>query len=311
MERFDLLCIGTAIADCLIRGFDPEPVSTYGYTADSCAFSAGGEAVNSSVTAAKLGLKTAILCSLGNDAAGSMIEKTLTDNGVYTGTVVKEDAPTPITVIFVNPDGNRRSITNLAHKRNYHPERYLDLIDCASAVSVGSLFRAPFNDPEIIRKVLERAKEKGIPVFADTKMPNFVRLGLEDIKDSLPFIDYIFPNEDESRYYTGKEDPEERADVFLSYGVKNAVIKIGAEGCLLKNAGGVIRLPAYRIDAVDATGSGDNFLAGFISEKLRGADDLQTLKFASACGAICATAVGACGALKSREQVLAFMEERG
>ena len=69
-----------------------------------------------------------------------------------------------------------------------------------------------------------------------------------------------------------------------------------------------IRLPACRICAADATGAGDNFVAGFASEILRGADREAALRFANACGAICTTAVGAGTALKSREQVLQFLE---
>ena len=59
---------------------------------------------------------------------------------------------------------------------------------------------------------------------------------------------------------------------------------------------------------MDATGAGDNFVAGFASELLRGSGDSEALRFANACGAICTTAVGAATALKSREQVLTFLE---
>ena len=144
-------------------------------------------------------------------------------------------------------------------------------------------------------------------MFADTKLPNFRFLKLADLRDSLPQIDYITPNEDEARYYSGKEEPEEMADVFLAYGVKNVIIKLGGKGCLFKNARGSIRLPACDIRAVDATGAGDNFVAGFVSEILRGASNEDALRFANACGAICTTAVGAGTALQNREQVLRFL----
>ena len=63
--KYDLICIGTALVDSIIRGFDPTPVSASGYRAESGSLCAGGEAVNASVAAAKLGLKTGILCALG------------------------------------------------------------------------------------------------------------------------------------------------------------------------------------------------------------------------------------------------------
>ena len=179
------------------------------------------------------------------------------------------------------------------------------------AILLGSLFRAPFDDPEGIRAVLGAAGKRGVPVFADTKLPNFRFLTLDDISDALPLIDYITPNEDEARYYTGQDAPEAMADVFLSYGVRNVVIKLGARGCFFKNAERSLSLPAFAIEAVDATGAGDNFIAGFASELLRGREVRDALLFADACGAICTTAVGAGTALRSREQVLDFLRCHG
>lgn len=115
---------------------------------------------------------------------------------------------------------------------------------------------------------------------------------------------YITPNEDEARFYSGKEDTEEMADVFLSCGVKNVIIKLGGNGCLFKNRGTTMKLPAYRIDAVDATGAGDNFIAGFVSEILRGSSCSDALRFANACGAVCTTMIGAGTAVNSREQII-------
>ena len=205
MKTYDLMCVGVALVDSIIRGFDPNPVSASGYRATSGSLNVGGEAVNEAMAA---------------------------------------------------------------------------------------------------------AKAEGQLVFADTKLPNFRVLTLEDLRDSLPLIDYITPNEDEARYFSGKEEPEDMADVFLGCGVKNVIIKLGGKGCFFKNAEEALRLPAFGITAVDATGAGDNFVAGFASEILRGASHADALGFANACGAICTTAVGAETALKSREQVLELIADR-
>ena len=58
-DTYDLICIGMALVDSIIRGFDPEPVSASGFRAESGSLNVGGEAVNEAVTAAKLGVKTA------------------------------------------------------------------------------------------------------------------------------------------------------------------------------------------------------------------------------------------------------------
>ncbi len=304
---YDVICIGTALVDSIIRGFDPCPVSASGYRAASNSLSAGGEAVNASAAAAKLGLKAAILCSLGQDAAGDIVRRELNRCGVSTDRIVPS-ASTPVTTIFVREDGTRQSITNEAHRFNFHPERDPSMFTDAKALVLGSLFRAPFDEPEIIRSVAARAKDAGQIVFADTKLPNFRRLTAEDIRDSLSMTDYITPNEDEARYFTGQHTPEKMADVFLELGVRNVIIKLGGEGCYLKNRTESIFSPAWEVRAADTTGAGDNFLAGFVSEILRGADHESALRFANACGAVCTTEAGASAALKSREQVLAWMK---
>lgn len=309
-ELYDITCVGAALVDSIVRGFDPAPVSASGYRALSGTLNVGGEAVNCSMAAAKLGLRTRILCALGRDAAGGMVLSALEQGGVYTGAVLRpEGYETPVSTLLVREDGTRQSITNAAHRQNFHPERYTEGFSSSRIVCLGSLFRAPFNDAEVLRGVLTAARKQGSLVFADTKLPNFHPLTLDDIGDMLPLIDYIFPNEDEARHYTGKTEPEDMADELLRRGVKNVIVKLGGQGCLFKNAGTSIRLRAFPIEAVDATGAGDNFIAGFASELLRGAGQEAALRFANACGAICATAVGASAALRDREQVLSFLME--
>ena len=310
-RSLDLICIGTALVDSIIRGFDPEPISASGYRAASGSLHVGGEAVNEAMAAAKLGLKTGILCSLGEDEAGEMVVRALRRCGVDTSRILRaKEHPTPVTTMFVRADGTRKSVTNGAHRYNFHPERDAARFADARALILGSLFRAPFDDPEIVLAVLRAARAAGQIVFADTKLPNFRFLTLDDLRGALPLIDYLTPNEDEAAYYSGKEDPDAMADVFLGYGVKNVVIKLGGKGCFFKNAEESILLPACDVLTVDATGAGDNFIAGFASELLRGASHAEALRFANACGAICTTAVGAAAALRDREQVLRLLERQ-
>ena len=308
--HMDILCAGVALVDSIIKGFDPEPVSASGYRAESGTLKAGGEAVNQSVAAARLGMKTGICCGLGNDEAGSLVLGYLQRNGVNTEhAVCSGEHATPVTTMFVRNDGTRKSITNTAHRYNFHPERYISCFSGVRAVIIGSLFRAPFDDPDIIFRVLRGARAAGLTVFADTKLPNFRVLGLDDVKEALPLIDYITPNEDEARYYTGKTDPAAMAETFLEYGVRNVIVKLGGKGCCFRNAREEINLAALPVQAVDSTGAGDCFIAGFASEILRGSSHKKALRFANACGAICTTAVGAGTALRDRDQVLQLLGE--
>ncbi len=306
----DLLFVGVALVDSIIRGFDPTPVSASGYRAESGTLSVGGEAVNGAMAAAKLGVPTSILCSLGQDSAGDLIVQALKSCGVMTDHIIRsKDHPTPVTTMFVADDGTRQSITNGSHRYNFHPEQYKETLCSAKAIVLGSLFRAPFDDPEVIRAVVKAAKDAGSMVFADTKLPNFRKISLDDIGDILPMIDCIFPNEDEAKYYSGKEEPEEMANEFLRRGIPAVTVKLGAKGCLYKDSKEKISMDAFPVKALDATGAGDNFLAGFAASKLEGRDTRGALAFAGACGAICTSAVGASTGLKNKAQVEEFLAQ--
>ena len=307
-QRADLICAGMALVDSLIRGFDPVPVSASGYRADSAALNVGGEAVNTAMAGAKLGLKTGIVCALGEDAAGDLVRGALKRAGVDIKHIVK-GPETPVTTLFIREDGSRRSVTNRSHRYNFHPEKDPAAFTGAEALLIGSLFRPPFDDPGIVYSVLKAAKDAGQIVIADTKLPYDRGLKARDLRDSFPMIDYLTPNEDEARYLTGMEDPEKMADVLLAFGAGHVIVKLGGGGVCMKSPGKTVRLPAYDVDAVDSTGAGDNFAAGFVSELLRGKSPEEALSFANACGAVCVTAMGAGTALKSREQVLRFMLE--
>ena len=99
------------------------------------------------------------------------------------------------------------------------------------------------------------------------------------------------------------------AEVFLAMGVGSVIIKLGARGCYYRDSGTVLSLPALPVRAVDATGAGDNFVAAFVSERLRGKDTEDALRFANACGALCTPAVGASSALRNRDQVLNLLRD--
>ena len=305
---FDITFIGTALVDSIVRGLDPTPVSATGYRAESGGLYVGGEAVNGSLAAAKLGLRPRILCSLGQDPAGDLVVSALEAGGVDTSAVLRSaDQSTPVSTLLVREDGSRRSITNAAHRYNFHPERYGECFARSRALVLGSLFRAPFDDPDVVAGILNAPEAEGALILADTKLPNFRKLTLDDLRESLPKIDYIFPNEDEGRYCTEQRDPEAMADVFLDYGVKNVIVKLGAQGCFFKNHRETLRLDAFPIRAVDATGAGDCFLAGFAASLLAGEDHKTALRFANACGALCTTAMGASAGLRDRAQAEAFL----
>ena len=87
--------------------------------------------------------------------------------------------------------------------------------------------------------------------------------------------------------------------------------KLGANGGLIKSdAGDRCHVPAWEIDAVDATGAGDAFSAGFVLSLLRDTELAEAGRYANAVGALTATGVGAIAPQPNHAEVVAFMGER-
>jgi sugar/nucleoside kinase (ribokinase family) len=126
----------------------------------------------------------------------------------------------------------------------------------------------------VVCELIRAAHESGAIVCADTKIPTFRSMRLEDLSPVLPMIDYIFPNETEAAFLSGIEESSgdcgKMADALLSKGIGHVVIKTGEKGCYAACREEQFTLPALRVPVVDTTGAGDNLVAGFLDALLRG-----------------------------------------
>ena len=289
----DVMCIGQAVVDCIVRGKEAQAYKKNVYRAESITLSAGGDAVNESSVLAELGHHVSICCGLGHDHAAGIILGEVEKHGVHTDHVqILDHFETPIANLTVNQDGSRGSINSKAVMlEGFLPDP--EIVKGAVIVSLASLFRAPFDRPEIIINLVKRAKEEGCIVCADTKLPTYRQIHMNDIREILPMIDYIFPNENEAAYYTGKDRYEEMAEAIHAMGVKNVIVKTGPHGCTVCGEKESFSLEARKVQAIDSTGAGDNFVAGFLSGILKGYSLRECTEYGTDCAAISVQYVGA------------------
>ena len=269
-DKTDVICLGQAVVDCITRGRENAPDGKLAQRADSIRLSTGGDAVNESFVLAGMGINAELVCGLGNDLAGTIIMGEARRRGVGTERIsIVEEMDTPVANLMVSADGSRYSVNSRATMLpGYLPGA--DAVKGARVVSFASLFRAPLDRKETIISLIRSAWEDGAVICADTKLPTFRELTLADISEVLPMVSYIFPNEKEAAFYTGEDSFPRMAEVFHSCGIKNVVIKAGAQGCFMSTGKDSFSLPALPVEAVDTTGAGDNFVAGFISGILEG-----------------------------------------
>ena len=270
----EVLCVGQAVVDCISRGVQGDPLGNGKTRAESITLNLGGDAVNESFVLASMGRRAGLMCAVGDDLAGRFVRQEAERRGVNTESVTTAyGIVTPVANMFVGLDGSRSSVTSRASMlEGYVPD--VDAVRSSGAriVSLASLFRAPLDQADTVCALVRAASESGAAVCADTKIPTYRPMKIEEIAGILPLIDYLFPNETEAAYLTGCRDLDDMGEALLDMGVRHVVIKTGEQGCRAYSAGERFSLPALSVPVVDTTGAGDNFAAGFMDELLRGGD---------------------------------------
>ena len=309
--RTDVVCVGAGGMDITTSLVDEKRVfrDMVNYV-DSITACPGGDALNEALTLGKLGHSVGFLGCIGEDVMGHALRSAAEACGVNMSSVkVSRTLPTQ-TVISLVAEGDNR--TFFFRKENASQRLDISCIDWdavenAKVLSFGSLLFCESFDGGQLLELFRRAKAHGVITCADIALSDEVKdlaVGLEKV---FPYIDYIFPNYEEAAALSGREDPEAISDYFLGLGVKNAIIKLGGDGCFAKGSEGVHRVPIFRVETVNTTGAGDNFLAGFISGLLQGLNMRERLVFGSATAALTVQVEGASDGVKSMEQVCAFL----
>ena len=135
---------------------------------------------------------------------------------------------------------------------------------------------------DVVKKVITLAKEKNCTVSFDMASFEVVRLFRKELAELLPLIDIIFANEDEAREFFAEEefDPQTALEK-LSAICPVAVVKVGSKGAWIKENEDVIHVDARMVKAIDTTGAGDLWQAGFLYGYLTG----RGIEFAGCLGA--------------------------
>lgn len=120
----------------------------------------------------------------------------------------------------------------------------------------------------------------------------------------------FLPNRDEARALTGREDPNEQAEIMARINPNcTMVITSGKAGSLIRRGEQVLRARIFEVDSIDESGSGDAFDAGFLVGMLMGWPLEETVQFASAVGASCTRALGCHDGVFTYEETLAFLSQ--
>jgi len=305
----DVMCIGDLVVDIFVKGVKEVPPPYNFAVPEAAQLHTGGDAVNTAVDLAKLGLSAGVIGKVGADDAGEFLIGRLKDLGVNANGVVRgRSGGTSVCFFIVSPEGTESYWYYRGASLEFsHEDVDLELVKQAKIVLVTGSYLIPAFDGEPTAKVLQAARANGQITAMD---PSHGSIGGDwtTIQPALPYADIFLPNLDQAEAISGVKGPEASADYFLSKGIKTVAIKMDERGCLIKTAEKCIRLPAYEVEVVDMNGAGDAYVAGFLAGVLKGWDLSLTGKFANAVAAANGRAVGCSACIPPFDDVVKFME---
>ena len=129
-------------------------------------------------------------------------------------------------------------------------------------------------------------------------------------------MNVLTPNETEASLLVGRKAADVSVDEartiateLQSRGVRHVIIKLGAKGCLLLEAGTGTHVPAPLVKAMDSTGAGDIFNAAFVVACSQRASRLDACQFAVHAAALSATRIGCQASVPTRAELDAYLRQ--
>lgn len=288
-KRKRVLSLGTVAMDIIIESQELPREDGFGFI-ESERLVPGGSAANVSVALARYGIEAYQAGKIGEDNYGYEFRKTLIEDGVSDKFLVtKPNGTTLHNYIITAPGGKHCIFANLGDsvidlQPEEIPENILDGID---------VFYTDLFSSRAAIFIAKLAKEKNISVLYNMQcVPSFMEtcgVAIEEIEEMISLSTIFSSGREGYLEMTGEKDYGKSIEMIFKRfpSLQGAICTAGSEGALWIDKEGLLNVEAFPIEAVDTTGAGDCFLAGFIysyfCERMNKKDALE---FASASAAI-------------------------
>lgn len=249
---------------------------------------AGGAASNTIRGLARLGHSCALAGRHGNDDLGEHYLRSF-DGLPVTTHFVTSTQHTAQVLCLITPDGDRtmRFFEGAAEEMG-PSDLSPSLFESCRLVVLESF---SFRNEGLLEKAMLLAKKAGAKVALGLSAFEIVREYRHLLHDLLPeYVDIVFANQDEAQALTGLS--EEKSALALAMLCDLAVVTHGPEGCWLAEGKSAFHHDTKRVDAIDATGAGDLFMAGFLCGHLNNRSLDQCAEIGSLLGAAVTRHIG-------------------
>ena len=251
--------------------------------------SAGGSAANTVVGLARLELKTGFIGKVASDQEGNFLLNEFRKEGVdVNGITVSEKGRSGSVMGFINPEGHRALYVDPG------VNDHIDFNDINLDYVSGAKF---LHMSSFVGECSFKAQKQLLEQLTDVKVsfdPGaiYARRGLEALKPIIKKTHVMFPNRIEVKLLTG-QDYREGAQTFIRLGVDLVVVKLGERGCYVTDGEESHLIEPYKVEAVDTTGAGDAFCAGFLYGLIKQKDMYECGRLGNFVASRCISQMGA------------------
>jgi ribokinase len=300
-DRLDVLVAGDLFVDLVMSGFASWPPSPgQEVFAERFYKEAGGGAAITACGLAKLGAKAGVLGMVGEVDGQWMLDR-LRSNHVNTSLIEQsKHEPTAVTVSLSSAT-ERTFLTYMGANR----ELPAMLQRCASRgefANARHLHLASAPEPAEAANLFLSIAEQGCSLSVDVGWhPEW--LSDARCREALRNVDIFLPNEREAALMTGETEPRRILEAFRKMGMKRVALKLGPLGSGLLYDEEILFCRPIPVQAVDTTGAGDCFDAGFLFAWMRGDDPKNCLKTGTICGALSTRSLGGIASFPTRAEL--------
>ncbi len=303
-----ILVIGELNVDIVATGLRSAPEMGTEILAEDCELTLGSASVIFAAGMAKLGHSVTFVSHVGRDYFGDFCIRALQQLGVATKHVArKADEKTGVT-IALSGKRDRALVTHSGAVATLTADAVEEsLIKRHDHLHLTSYYLQKALQPSFA-EIFRRAKEHGLTTSFDPNSdPN--NKWSRSIDGVLRYTDVLFVNEREASQLT-RSDTTKAALKTLGTKVECAVIKRGPRGALATHNGTIASDSGFKVTAVDTTGAGDSFDAGFVSAYLRQQPLAECVRIGNACGALSATHIGGTAGQPTEPELQAFLRSK-
>ena len=223
---------------------------------------AGGSAANTITCTSIFGMPSYYIGKIGDDEIGHLFQSDEEQYGVKC-TMLNGKNSTGKSIVFVSgANAERTFAVCLGAALELVPEDLKP--EFFQGMDYFHIEGYLVQNQDVVRTALKMAREAGCIISLDLASYNVVQSNetfLHDVVEK--YVDILFANESESRVFTHHSDPRKALD-YMADVCPIAVVKVGKAGSWVKSGDQAFFIGSWPGEAIDATGAGDTYAAGFL-----------------------------------------------